>query len=86
MKPASVTLSYVVYPPNYRPGDGYKSVGRLSNARRACVAYGPGAEVIRTVTKRNRRGGHIYTPHRKTRLGFIEDRWVYATNEAPEKP
>lgn len=82
MKPASVTLSYVVYPPNYKPGDGYKQFGRMINARRACIAYGPGSEVVRTLTKRNRRGGHVYTPFIKTKLRWIEDRWIYNADEA----
>ncbi|UBM12826.1 hypothetical protein [Cupriavidus metallidurans] len=53
-KPASLTLSYVVYPPNYKPGDGYRNVDTLKKAQRRALALGPGAEIWRWTRREHR--------------------------------
>jgi hypothetical protein len=69
-KPAERTISYVVYPANFKPGRGYKRAKNLKEALRYCRQYGKGAEIDRCIYKRNRKGEsefyHIY-----------EDRFVY---------
>ena len=44
MKPAGITRSWIVYPPNYQPGDGYKHFKTLKKAWNVAVSMGVGSE------------------------------------------
>lgn len=54
-KPASRTVSYIVYPPNYKPGDGYVKVKNKKAALKQAIKYGTGAEVDREISTKNKR-------------------------------
>jgi hypothetical protein len=54
MKPAERTLNYAVYPPNYKPGDGFTKCRTLKKARRQACRYGVGAEIYRWIHIRHR--------------------------------
>lgn len=54
MKPAQLTITYVVYPPDYKPGDGYRKADTLKLARRLAVRYGIGAEIWRWTYREHR--------------------------------
>ena len=80
-KPAIKTISYVVYPPNYNPGDGYAVARSMTEAKSICrkKAFGNGSEVVRTVYTRNRKGNGItYSPFRNLgKNGMRFDEFVY---------
>ncbi len=80
MKPAEVTISYVVYPPNYVLGVGYFNTTRMTRARSICVRLGKGSTVVRQVMKRNKRGTSWYTPYKSTKLGRIFEEYTYIGN------
>lgn len=61
MKRAHLTISYVVYPPNYEPGDGYVRAKNRVAAMRQARRFGVGASISRSITVR-------HTPGRK--VGF----------------
>lgn len=77
MKPAKVTISYYVYPPEYIPGMVYFKTSRIKRARSLCVRLGKGSTVVRQVTKSNKRRTRWYTPYKFTKLGRIFDEYVY---------
>lgn len=54
-KPAHRTISYVVYPKDYKPGDGYQEAKSLLNALRICRKYGAGSEIQRQFKNSNKR-------------------------------
>lgn len=64
MKPAIYTISYVVYPPQYKPGDGYSLTKTLILAKKQAVKYGVGSEIYRTTERHNKRitdfGGIVF--------------------------
>lgn len=45
MKTVQIKTSWLVYPPNYEPGDGYKKVNFLKKAWNIACSMGIGAEV-----------------------------------------
>lgn len=49
MRRSRLTISYVVYPPNYQPGDGYKEVDTLKKA----VRNAPGSSISRCIEIRH---------------------------------
>ena len=53
-KPATLTISYIIYPPNYEPGNGYHMADTVKKARRIALRLGVGA-VIHRCTVRQRR-------------------------------
>lgn len=55
-KPASRTVSYIVYEANYQPGLRYLSVGNKKEALRQCRKYGLGSEVVMEIRIENRHG------------------------------
>lgn len=55
-KPASFTISYVVYEPDYQPGMRYAYVGTKSEALRLCRRFGRGSEAVRQFHIENRNG------------------------------
>lgn len=57
MKPAEVTRSWIVYPPNYVPGHGYTEMRFLKDAWNKACSLGEGAVVISQIHKRNYRKG-----------------------------
>ena len=67
MKPASRTVSYVVYPPNYVPGDGYVIEKTLKAAERRCrkKGFGIGSDVVRFYQTKNKRGGSTWNDPRQ---------------------
>lgn len=57
MKPAKVTISYLVYPPDYDPFvNKYYKIDTLKKAKRKAISLGFGSEVVRNVHKMNRKG------------------------------
>jgi hypothetical protein len=40
-----ITLRYLIYPPNYNPGDGYKEAKTSDEAVRIGIRFGIGAEI-----------------------------------------
>lgn len=54
MKPAHRTVSYVVYSPNYKAGEGkYKEAKNKKHAMRICRQFGIGSEADRIIQKNN---------------------------------
>ncbi len=45
MKVAQIKKSWIVYPPNYKPGDGYFKVPFLKDAWNKACSLGVGSEV-----------------------------------------
>jgi hypothetical protein len=70
-KKAQIKRSWIVYPPNYIPGDGYFSIPFLKNAWNKACELGEGSELYERVHKKYRNGaasystGTIYTVVRK---------------------
>lgn len=62
MRKSYRTISYIVYPPNYVPGDGYVDKKCLSDALKQCrkKGFGAGSEVVRLLTTRNNHGAGGY--------------------------
>lgn len=56
MKKAQIKRSWIVYPPHYRPGDGYFEVPFLKDAWNKACSLGVGAEVELIVDKTYRNG------------------------------
>lgn len=54
-KAAQITVKWIVYPPNYKPSDGYKKYQNLNKAWRYACQLGVGAEVVqdKKVSKRD---------------------------------
>lgn len=50
-KKVQITRSWIVYPPNYKPGDGYKKVRFLKRAWNIACAMGKGAQVHSHIKK-----------------------------------
>lgn len=55
-KPASRTISYVVYEANYQPGLRYRGVSNKKEALRQSRKYSLGSEVVRDIRVENRHG------------------------------
>lgn len=55
MKPAIRTISYIVYPPDYSPGDGYKFAKNFLQAKRYARQFGAGATIYRELRILNKR-------------------------------
>lgn len=71
MKPASRTLSYVVYTPNYVPGSGdYRRVGQLAEAYALARKWGVGSTFRRSLALTNRR-------HTQYISGYGPHEWTY---------
>lgn len=68
MKRAHLTIGYVVYPPNYVPGDGYVRAKNRVAAMRQARRFGVGASINRNVAVR-------HTPGRK--VGFCSGHFSY---------
>lgn len=66
MKPAESTITYVVYSPNYVPGEGrYKKARNLAEARHFMRGFGVGASCIRKIRRTNRKAySRWYAPYR----------------------
>lgn len=79
MKPAFVTISYVVYSPDYVPGKGkYAKVDSLRSARRQCrkQGFGTGSEIERHFHTGNRRGQKMFSECGMKRRKW-RGPWVY---------
>lgn len=59
MKVAQIKKSWIVYPPNYKPGDGYFKVPFLKDAWNKAYSLGTGAEVW-SVHRIEKRGSSSY--------------------------
>ncbi len=70
MKPAEITITYVVYSPDYKPGiSPYKThIESLIKAHEQARKYGVGSEIMRCFKSSNRRGTFYRSDHRP---------WVY---------
>lgn len=55
MKPASRTVSYSVYAPDYAPGDYCCDARTMKQAQRICRRLGSGAVITRHVSLQNKR-------------------------------
>ena len=55
MKPAIKTISWTVYPPEYKPGDGYTNTKTFLLAKKQATLYGIGSEIYRKVERHNKR-------------------------------
>lgn len=80
MKPAIYTIYYVVYPPHYEPGDGYKTCKNKQAAFKQCrkKSFGVGSEVVRQLEISNKRMSSYSTPGRYLgKFGWRYDKWVY---------
>jgi hypothetical protein len=53
---AHKSISYVVYPPKYMPGDGYQKSKQLKDAKRAARRYGYGSKINRVIESRHSDG------------------------------
>lgn len=64
MKVAQIKKSWIVYPPNYKPGDGYFKVPFLKDAWNKACSLGVGAQcrlvVEHNKRERNKRGWSSY--------------------------
>jgi len=60
-KAAQITKSWIVYPPNYKPGDGYKYYRNLNKAWRYACNLGVGAEVTQEIQVRHKDGSGTWT-------------------------
>lgn len=69
MKPASLTITYIVYEKDYVPGKRFTAdIESKVEAHAQCRKYGPGSEIVRVFDRSNRR-----------RSSSVWDRreWVY---------
>lgn len=55
-KKAQIKTSWIVYPPNYKPGDGYHLFSFYKNAWRKACSFGVGASCWQKVKKTRRDG------------------------------
>lgn len=55
-KPASFTISYVVYEPDYQPGFRYCIARTMLAAVKQCIRYGKGSVIVRQFDVENRKG------------------------------
>lgn len=71
MKKAQIKRSWVVYPPDYLPGDGYFKIPFLKDAWNKACELGEGSELHEKVHKKYRNGngsistGTIYIVERR---------------------
>lgn len=56
MKAVQITKSWIVYPPNYKPGDGYTEHRFLRKAWRHACQLGVGADLHLVVRRKGRKG------------------------------
>lgn len=61
MKKAQIKTSWIVYPPNYKPGDGYFLIPFLKDAWRKACSLGEGADCWQKVHKTRRDGSQCFS-------------------------
>lgn len=61
MKKAQIKRSWVVYPPNYKPGDGYFKIPFLKDAWNKACSLGEGSYIRLDIEKIYRNGNSRWT-------------------------
>ena len=59
MRQSSYTISYVIYPPNYKPGDGYVKRKNYKAALRQAKKWGVGSLISRWVEVQHKSPRHV---------------------------
>lgn len=57
MKPASLTITYTVYEPDYKVGMRYETdIKTLQRAKKIALKFGVGSDIVRDYRTKNKRG------------------------------